>query len=429
MFLETVGALVFVSSPTYARVGWGIHSHIFLMNQNLLKRAINPDQVFEKLLQIALNQGANANHLAFLDRGIENSPYRDEIERYSTYLKQKSMMFRPYPKLGKIPDIDPDALDFIHEDIKEACVCIARWNQGQLQTLWAGKNHLEKAQFWSSTKIIPALNVLSQVNSKFPGSAVENWRIQNPEDELQSASFEAIVEDIVSYEKQIDSSNALSAMLKRFETREKLEKWLQTITGNYDLEFRGNYGEDPWIMNPELVDSQNKEVLLRAVSDEGTGENLVSAYDLTRIISMIGWHYHLESDAQFPHVNWKSLQPIIKGLGKDTARFVDVALEMLGLENQIRFPVILSKLGHGPSSLRQTIETTYMALVQFVDPLPKSTGNSAKLRSVAMTLRGVIPIQDLENFDDESIRLDARMAAEVTEILRRVITEELDEVA
>jgi hypothetical protein len=144
---------------------------------------------------------------------------------------------------------------------------------------------------------------------------------------------------------------------------------------------------------------------------------------------MIGWHYHLESDAQFPHVNWKSLQPIIKGLGKDTARFVDVALEMLGLENQIRFPVILSKLGHGPSSLRQTIETTYMALVQFVDPLPKSTGNSAKLRSVAMTLRGVIPIQDLENFDDESIRLDARMAAEVTEILRRVITEELDEVA
>ncbi|EAW36425.1 hypothetical protein [Lyngbya sp. PCC 8106] len=398
------------------------------MNQNLLKQAINRDNVFKKLLQTELNQGANANHLAFLDRGIENSPYRNEIDHYPTYLLQKSMTFRPYPQLGKIPEINPDALLFLHEEITEACICLGRWEQEKLQTLWMGKNSLRKAQFWSSTKIIAILNVLSQVNSRFPYSAVENWQIQNPEDECMKASFDAIVEDIVSYEKQIASSNALSAMFKRFETREKLEKWLQNITGNYDLEFQGDYGESPWMMNPELVDCKRQEVLLKAVSETEKGENLLSAYDLTRIISMVGWHYYLDPSLQIPGVNWNSLQPIIRGLGKDTARFVDVALEMLGLENVIRFPVILSKLGHGPSSLRQTIETTYMAFVQFVDPLPKATGNSAKLRSIAMTLRGVIPIQDMENFDDESIRLDARIAAEVTEILRRVITEELDEV-
>ena len=398
------------------------------MNQNLLKQAINRDKVFKKLLQTELNQGANANHLAFLDRGIKNSPYQHEITHYPIYLKQKYMTFRPYPQLGKIPEINPDALSFLHEEITEACICLGRWEQEELQTLWMGKNSLRKAQFWSSTKIIPVLNVLSQVNSRFPCSAVENWQIQNPEDEAMKACFDAIVEDIVSYEKQIESSNALSAMFKRFETREKLEKWLQNITGNYDLEFQGDYGESPWIMNPKLVDCQRQEVLLKAVSETDKGENLLSAYDLTRIISMVGWHYYLDSSLQIPGVNWNSLQPIIRGLGKDTARFVDVALEMLGLENVIRFPVILSKLGHGPSSLRQTIETTYMAFVQFVDPLPKATGNSAKWRSIAMTLRGVIPIQDMENFDDESIQLDARIAAEVTEILRRVITEELDEV-
>lgn len=398
------------------------------MNHNLLKRPINRDKIFKKLLQTELNQGANANRLAFLDRGIENSPYQDEIENYPTYLKQKSMTFRPYPQLGEIPEIYPDALLFLHETITEACICIGRWHRGEFQTLWAGKNALRNAQFWSATKIIPVLNVLAQASSKFPGSAVENWRIQNPEDESVKACFDAIVEDIVSYEKQIASSNALSAMFKRFETREKLEKWLQNITGNYDLEFRGDYGESPWIMNPELVDCRRQEVLLKAAPETSKGENLLSAYDLTRIISLVGWHYYLDPGLQLPGVNWKGLQPIIRGLGKDTARFIDVGLEMLELENVIRFPVILSKLGHGPSSLRKTIETTYTALVQFVDPLPKARGNSAKWRSIAMTLRGAIPIQDMENFDDESIRLDARIAAEVTEILRRAIAEELDEV-
>lgn len=398
------------------------------MNDNFLKQTINRDKVFDQLLQIELNQGANANRLAFLDQGIENSPFRDEIVHYPMYLKQKSMIFRSYPKLGKIPEIDQDALDFLHEDIKEACICMGRWHQGEFQTLWMGKNPLNKAQFWSTTKIISVLNVISKVYSKSPDTQVENWQIKNPDDQLQKANFADLIEDIVSYEKLIDSSNALSAMFKRFETREELEKWLQMITGNDDLEFRGDYGENPWIENPELVDTEKQEVLLKAVSETSKGENLISAYDLTRIISMIGWHYHLEAEAQFPHINWNSLQPVIKGLGKDTARFIDVALEVLGLEKVIRSPVILSKLGHGPSSLRQTIETTYMAFVQFVDPLPKSTGNSAKLRSVALTLRGAIPLENMENFDEESVRLDARVAAEVTEILRRVVTEELDQI-
>lgn len=397
------------------------------MDKNILEQAKNRDEVFKKFLQMEHNQGANSNHLAFLDRGIENSPYQTEVAHYPLYLKQKPLRFSPYPKRGKIPDIDPDGLDFLHEEIQEACVCLARLEAGKLQTIWVGKNPLRNNQFWSSTKIIPVLNTLSQIQKKFPGSSVENWRIIDPEDESVKIAFQDAVEDIVSYDKRTASSNALAAMFKRFETPEKLERWWQKITGNYHLEFQGYYGETPWILNPELLDVEKQEILLKAVPESLRGENLVSAYDLTRIISMVGWHHHLEPKKQIPGVNLESLKPVIIALGKDTARFVDVAFEMLGLETIIRFPVVLSKLGHGPSSLRNTIETTYTALVQFVDPLPKDEGKPAKLRMIAMTLRGAIPLENIDDFNQESLRLDARIAAEVTEIIRRSVTEELDE--
>jgi hypothetical protein len=48
-------------------------------------------------------------------------------------------------------------------------------------------------------------------------------------------------------------------------------------------------------------------------------------------------------------------------------------------------------------------------------PLPK-------LRSVNMTLRAVLNLQDPVR---EALEIDARMAATVAEILRRIVTEEL----
>ncbi len=397
------------------------------MDNNFLEQAKNRAEVFKYFLKIEHNQGANSNHLAFLDRGIKNSPYQHEVADYPLYLKQKPLRFSPYPKQGKIPNIDRDALNFLHEDIQEACVCLGRIEQGNLETIWVGKNPLRIAQFWSSTKIIPVLNTLSQIHQIFPDSQVENCHIIDPENESIKISFQDAIEDIVSYDKKTASSNALAAMFKRFETREKLERWWQRITGNYDLEFQGDYGEAAWIQNPELCDIEKQQQLITAVSESPRGENMVSAYDLTRIISMVGWHHYLEPKKQLPGINWESLKPVIISLGKDTARFVDVAFEVLGLETIIRCPVILSKLGHGPSSLRNTIETTYTALVQFIDPLPKHQGKPAKLRMIAMTLRGAIPLEDLDDFNQESLRLDARIAAEVTEIIRRVVYEELDE--
>ncbi|EDZ97080.1 MAG: hypothetical protein P5702_16335 [Limnospira sp. PMC 1291.21] len=129
------------------------------MNQTLLAQAKNRAAVFEKFLQIELDQEANASQLAFLDRGIENSPYQAELSNYPIYLEQKPMDFSPYPNRGKVPQINTTHLNFLDPDILQACVCVGRFVDDQLQTMWMGKNALEKVQFGSTTKIIAGLNI------------------------------------------------------------------------------------------------------------------------------------------------------------------------------------------------------------------------------------------------------------------------------
>ncbi|MGB3533440.1 MAG: hypothetical protein WBA13_07970 [Microcoleaceae cyanobacterium] len=399
------------------------------INPNQLEFAKNRTAIFEHFFQIEIEKGATSTHLAFLDRGINHSPFQTEIEQYSSYLKQQPMRFRAYPDLGQLPTIYTQGLDFLHQDIQEACICLGRWHEGRIEGLWLGRNALHNTQFWSSTKVIPMLNILSQINHQYPQSSTQSWVIRDPDHSQINIPFDQTIEDIITYQKLLGTSNALAAMLKRFETRLQLEQWLKIITGNWELEFQGDYGEAAFIKYPEVYDTLKNKVLLQAVRETRQGNNFVSAYDLTRIISMIGWHHHLTPECRFPHLTEPDLRCIITALGKDTARFIDAAFNVLGLENIIQSPVILSKMGHGPSRLRNTIETTYMAFVQFIDPLPKSQGKSATIRSLALTLRGAIPILDLDNFEQEAIHLDARIAAEVTEIIRRIITQEIEEIA
>jgi hypothetical protein len=112
----------------------------------------------------------------------------------------------------------------------------------------------------------------------------------------------------------------------------------------------------------------------------------------------------------------------VRAMGNDTARYLDVAIDRLGLAGVVRSTVIVSKLGFGRSSVRDRTELVYTALLQLVDKRPRSVNQPAILRTVAMTL---VSAKDLNNANREAIELDARMAAEVTEILRRVMTQEL----
>ena len=393
--------------------------------------------VFQEFLKQEISLGANSEKLAVLDAGIENSPYQQYIPSYSQFLSSKpdgvkifssvnNDKFKPYPQIGQIPEIDGEALKFIYDDIKEACVCIGGFANGDFKSYWMGKNALRKNQFWSSTKIIAILNLISRINTNYPNIDIDRCVIRGEKDgKIIECPFYNFAEDVVSYAKNIASSNSIAAMFKRFETRAGLELWVKQITGNNDLEFQGDYGEAPFLELPELVNINTQEVLLKAPENTPKRQNLITAYDLTRLLSMAGWHHYINSSCQLPGVQSHSLESVIKAMGVDTARYADVAIANLGLENAIASPVIISKLGFGPSETRNTVELVYLALVQFIDNRYKMENKPGQLRSVCMTLRGEKPVRDLNSYDYEAITLDASMAAEVTELLRRIVTDEI----
>lgn len=400
------------------------------------ERARNRVEVFQRCLRIESDRDANTDNLAFLDRGIRHSPYHPEIRHYPTYLQQKLgdvsldlnsvkyAHFSPYPHLGEIPKFDRKSLSFLHEEIDRACLCVGILRNGEIQTKWLGRNALIKSQCWSASKIIPVLNTIAKANTKYPDCNLYNCTIRDPNLKNKEVYFSDVVEDIVSYSGRISTSNALGAMLRRFTTCSELEEWIQSITGNDDLTFQGDYGDLPFIQNPELFDWNKHRVVLTAFLPTSQGDNLISTYDLTRLISMLGWHHHLEPSSRFSGIQWHSLECVVKALGTDTARYTDIALEILGLDRVVSSPAILSKLGNGVSAIRQTIEIVYTAFIQFLDERPKIEGKPAQLRSLAMTLRAVKKVADLGSCDREAIELDARMAAEVTEIIRRLFAEE-----
>jgi hypothetical protein len=401
--------------------------------QDKLDEAKDRAKIFNKFLTVD-HSGATPNKPTFVYKGVQSSPYKEDIESYPDRLKQKPaepVIFKPYPKVGELPQIDQQGLEFLDQDIKEACICIGRFAAGKLQAHWLGRNALSKAQFWSGTKIIPLLNVVCQLSAKFPDSDIDNCVIRDPENKQKDTPLVDIASEIISYQQHIASSNSLAAMCKRFETWEGLESWTRKITGNSKLDFRGRYGEVPFINQPELFDLKKQRVLLKAAPETARGDNLLTAYDLARFISMLGWHHHLPQEARFPGAQWSSLEAVVRAMGTDPCRYIDMAIQTLGLEDFIASPVILSKLGNGFSDSRNSTEIVYVALVQFVDQLPQAEKKPAIQRTVTMVLRGSKPLQETnpeaieQQKNRDAAELDSTMAAEVTEILRRVVTEEL----
>jgi S-layer homology domain len=405
----------------------------------VLQQAKNRQQVFDQFLQ--MESGYGADKLAFLDRGVQNSPFKAEIPQYPDRLREipdgievvslgekvtltgsgQTVTFKSYPVLGKLPEIEDKGLNFLHSDIQAACVCVGSFVEGKLRSHWLGKNATTNRELWSGTKIIPMLNVVGRINDQFPAVDADNCVIRS-QGNTGGYKFYDLAVDLVSYKNAIASSNQVAAMFKQFDTPANLETWLKKITGNTSLRFRGRYGEDPFIYTPEVWDTKTQKQVLTSPSPGSEGGNTISTYDLTRIISMLGWHFHIPLEARIPGSQWDSLECMVRAIGNDSARYLDVAIDRLGLASVMRSTVIISKLGFGRSSVRNRTELIYTALLQFVDKRPRSENQPAVLRTIAMTLMGA---KGLGNANREAIELDARMAAEVTEIVRRLMTQEL----
>ncbi|PZV14529.1 MAG: hypothetical protein DCF20_12855 [Pseudanabaena sp.] len=431
--------------------------------RHLLQILGEGDRIFSKFTnaqRIFVNMGqADSNYLGFLDRGVNGciagsmkglpnrnfspSPLLSHIPAYTDRLSslpdgvnvvsygevamlsnsQVRVRFRPYPAIGTIPNIETIGLEFLHSSIQEACICIGSVVNGQMLTRWIGRNPLSNVQFWSSTKILPLLYTIDTANQIQPNQEIANCVIADSQGNKEPRTFAEMAQRICAYEESSGiTSNSLSAMFKQFTTPTNLQDWLKRITGNQKLIFQGRYGEAPYIEQPILRDITGTNII-NGVKDRHRGDNLISAYDLTRIVSQIAWHRHLAPVSRLTNAKWHSLSTLISVMGQDTARYLDAAIVGLGLSYFIDNPVVISKMGFGYSDQRKQTELTYTACIQFVDRLAKSHDLPLpKLRSVNMTLRAVLNLKDPVR---EALEIDARMAATVADVLLRIVTEEL----
>jgi hypothetical protein len=314
-----------------------------LQVNSILNDAKNTSATLDKLKGIQKNSPiVNKNtgvDSAFVSRSINNSPVQSFIDVYPNHLEKKpdgvSIIFSDvavklveYPEKGGKPVVDNAALSFLSGDIENACVCIGGFTDSAstIKARWLGKNASNTEEFLSATKFIGVLNTVCQVNEKSPNTDIDDCVIESPR-----KRFNLLVKDMVSMSEEIASSNSIALMFKRFTQRQILEKWIEDITGN-SIEFRGGYGPfSPFINSPKVKDTTTGSIVVSSDGVGSTGSNSVSAYDLVRLISMLGWHPHLSSKSQLPSAQWKSLESIVRAMGYDTARYVDVALETLGL--------------------------------------------------------------------------------------------------
>lgn len=175
--------------------------HVTIMDNELepLEAARDRNKVFNDFLAIERQEGSNQDHLSFLDRGVKSSPYAGDIDNYPERLRQlpdgrsvvslgsqikltgssQVVSFVPYPRRGVIPSIDQTGLNFLHSDIKEACLCIGSIVNGEMRSHWLGKNALSQGQFWSATKFIPVLNVICQSNQAAPSTPIKDCVIRD----------------------------------------------------------------------------------------------------------------------------------------------------------------------------------------------------------------------------------------------------------
>jgi len=387
---------------------------------------------YETLFQTYFSQeaGYNADRLAFLDRGIVHSPYQSDIPAYPDRLLPGARpvaiapigtdQWPPYPDRGQPPDIHENTLSFLHPDIQHACLCVGTWHAQTLHTQWWGRQALAPVEFWSATKIIPLIYLVAQANSQASDTPIDTCLIRDHQS--QSAyRFSELADDVISYQQRLATSNAIAHSLKLFATPIALESWLKDLTGHPHLTFQGRYGEPPFLSAPELYDPHRDRVLLYAQAAAHTGDNTVSAYDLTRVLSNLAWHPSLPPSAQIPGLQPHSWPALITALGTDSARYVDLALATLGLAPHLRSPVILSKMGFGRSSLRDRSELSYTVFGQWLDTRVRPafpTGN--RLRTFCCTL---LAAKDCQDPDEEARILDARMATEVTKVLHWLTTE------
>jgi Putative peptidoglycan binding domain len=325
----------------------------------------------------------------------------------------------PYPVLGRVPPIHdesaPGGLSFLSDAVTQACLCIAEPapEGAPLRVRWYGRRALQdNVQFWSATKLIAPLMVVCQAARRRPDLPISGAVVRSGDGRF-CAPFAQLFEQMVSYAGDGVSpgrSNAIGYLFKQLINpgEADVQTWLRAISGNPRLVFLGRYGCDPLFTAAELVGPGGELLVTHAARPRS--RNLLSSYDLVRVLTLLGWHPRLDQDQRLPGAVWGNLAPLVAGLGHDTARYIDHALEVLGLREWIDRPVILSKMGFGAETGDPAIDAlTYGAFVSLVD----RRQDPPRALNFALALR-------IPTGPGGGLEADSRMGSELIEIVRRL---------
>lgn len=355
--------------------------------------------------------GASDAHLPLLDRGADHSPWRESLA--AAPLPSPSARpvasgpgpFAPYPPLGVAPPIAAEGLPPLGPGIGQACVCLGRRGPQGLETLWLGRDALTPLECLSSTKLVPLLNVLARLGTRLPAepdrAVLRPWGSS-----AMGLELAPVLCEVVSYAESLGSSNALAALLNQLEGERAA--WIRGCTGGPPPLFGGRYGESPPIRWPQLRRATDDAVLLPFGAPAVAG-NAVSVYDLTRLISLLGWHRLLGPRQRLRGLSTAGARLAARALVGDPARYLDAAFASLGLVRRVEPPLILSKLGYGESAL------VYCAFLQVRDH-PDGSGAAGVERSLALTLR--VPKGP---GDREAVRAELAMAEAVATLLAHAL--------
>lgn len=378
--------------------------------QRVAELTFDKEALYARLMAQERAEHSSSDHMSFLDRGLRTSPLRADAGSVAARLADSTLgdgssAGEPMPAAGQMPaSINTSVFAGMHPSIKGVCVVAGTPTAAGMRVRWYGRNATANSQFWSATKIVQAYNLAALVGKKRPDLSLDEMVLRPAGGASPVIPVPALLQDIVSYDAGVPRSNGGSEMLGRFLLREQRQEALRSYTG-HAAQLAGGYGAAALIQQPELV-TRGGVVIARAPAGVGTpGPNLVSAYDMARVVAMAAWHCRLSADSRIPGAQWNSLRTVMRAMGEDSARYLDVALQQLGLTDKIKDPVIATKLGFGISSASGLAELTYVGTLQFTDlRFPEQP-----VRRVCFALKGAA---------SNAVALDARVAVEVTEIVR-----------
>jgi hypothetical protein len=282
---------------------------------------------------------------------------------------------------------------------------------GAVRARWYGREERTPSPMWSSSKSVNALAVIARLNTLAPGEKVADLRVQESGRPETAVRLGDVLQDIASYDAGVPRSNAAAGLLGRLLGNAGRDAFVASTTGGAGT-LHGGYGGGTVFSRPEVVTASGQRVLLSPVDPGPAGKNRVTAETLTRLHAQAALHARLSPDQRIAGAQQHSLDAWTTAMTEDPARYADVALSTLGLAGVVRDVAISSKLGFGYVPETNQYEAVYSGVMQFTDP----RANPPKQRTMAFTLRG-------EGRDP--VALDASLAADMTELVRRLANDTL----